>query len=211
MGRAPTSPGSLTLDAGPRRVKGGILLGLTLVDHLRLTFGHVIYSHRAHTQLAARCARWNRLLQGVEGLCLLATVVCAVALLATSDRAYAIATAVFAGAAVVALAARVTLDLDAAGNAHRTCGARLWHIREQYRALLADLQDGHLTLDDARDRRDALMVTLHEIYEKAPLADQAAYEAARRAIPIDHEAVLTDDEVDRFLPPALHKGRQPAA
>jgi hypothetical protein len=194
-----------------QRDKGGLVFGLTLVDHLRLTFGHVIYTHRAHTHLAARCARWNRILQGAEGLCLLATVVLSVALLTTGDRAYGSATAVFAGAAVLALAMRVMLDLDAAGNAHRNCGARLWHIREQYRALLGDLQDGHITLDHARERRDALMVTLHDIYEKAPVADQAAYEAARRAIPTDHEAVLSDEEVDRFLPPTLHKGGQPAA
>ena len=187
------------------------MLGLTLVDHLRLTFGHVIYTHRAHTQLAARCARWNRTLQVIEGLGLLAAVVWSVAILTTGEPAYGIATAAAAGAAVLALAARVMLDLEAAGNAHRECGARLWHIREQYRALLADLQDGHLTLDGARERRDTLMMTLHDIYEKAPMADQAAYEAARRAIPADHEAMLSDEEVDRFLPQTLHKGRQPAA
>jgi hypothetical protein len=187
------------------------VLGLTLVDHLRLTFGHVIYTHRAHTQLAARCTRWNRLLQGVEGLGLLATVVCSVALLTTGEVAYGVGTAGAAGAAILALAGRVMLDLDAKGNAHRICGARLWHIREQYRALLADLQDGHLTLEHARERRDALMTTLHDIYEKAPLADQAAYEAARHAVPTDHEGVLSDEEVDRFLPATLHKDRQPAA
>ena len=187
------------------------MLAPTLVDHLRLTFGHVIYTHRAHTQLAARYGRWNRLLQGVEGLCLLVTVVFTVALLTSGEPAYGVVTAIAAGAAVLALTARVILDLDSAGNAHRECGARLWHIREQYRALLADLQDGHLTLDAARERRDELMMTLHNIYEKAPLADQAAYEAARRAIPIDHEAVLSDEEVDRFLPPTLHKSRPSAA
>jgi len=185
--------------------------GLTLVDHLRLTFGHVIYTHRAHTELAARCARRNRLLQGAEGLCLLVTVIASVALLTTGDSAYSIVTAVAAGMGVSALAVRMTLDLDTTGNAHRACGARLWHIREQYRALLADLQDGHLTLDHARDRRDALMKALQNIYEKAPLADRAAYEAARQAIPADHEAVLSDEEVDRFLPATLHKGGQPAA
>jgi hypothetical protein len=187
------------------------MLGLTLVDHLRLTFGHVIYTHRAHAHLAARCSRWNRILQALEGLGLLVTVISAIALLTTADGAYAIVTAVAAGAAVIALTARWLLDLEAAGAAHRTCAARLWHIREQYRALLADVQDGHLSLDHARERRDALMQTLHGIYEKAPLADRATYEAARRAIPADHEAVLSDEEVDRFLPPTLQRGRQPAA
>jgi len=187
------------------------MLGLTLVDHLRLTFGHVIYTHRAHTELAARCAKRNRILQVVEGLGLLITVIGSVALLTTGGVAYSIVTAIAASGAVLAFSTRVILDLDTSANAHRTCGARLWHIREQYRALLADLQDGHLTLDQARERRDTLMKTLHGIYEKAPLADRAAYEVARRAIPADHEAVLSDEEVDRFLPSTLHKGRQPAA
>jgi hypothetical protein len=185
--------------------------GLTLVDHLRLTFGHVIYTHRAHAELAARCARRNRILQATEGLGLFITVIGSVALLTTGDAAYSFVTASAAGISVLALAGRMILDLDTAANAHRTCAARLWHIREQYRALLADLQDGQLTLDDARERRDALMKTLHNIYEKAPLADRAAYEAARLAIPANHEAVLSDEEVDRFLPPTLQKGRQPAA
>jgi hypothetical protein len=187
------------------------MLGLTLVDHLRLTFGHVIYTHRAHTELAARCARRSRFLQGAEGLGLLVTVIGSMALLTTGELAYSIVTAIAASVAVLALTTRMLLDLDTAANAHRTCGARLWHIREQYRALLADLQDGHFTLDDARERRDALMKTLQGIYERAPAADRAAYEAARRAIPADHEAVLSDEEVDRFLPPTLQKGRQPAA
>ena len=33
---------------------------LSLVDHLRLTFGHVIYSHKAHAQAAERQARLDR-------------------------------------------------------------------------------------------------------------------------------------------------------
>ena len=34
---------------------------LTLIDHLRLTFGHVAYRHKTHSQLAherARRSRW---------------------------------------------------------------------------------------------------------------------------------------------------------
>ena len=27
---------------------------LTLVDHLRMTFGHIVYQHRAHAQIAYR-------------------------------------------------------------------------------------------------------------------------------------------------------------
>jgi hypothetical protein len=187
------------------------MFGLTLIDHLRLTFGHVIYSHRAHAQLAARYRRWSRSIQAVEAMMLVVTVVASVALLTTGEVIYAAVSAVAAAIALSAAISRLIVDFDTRASAHRACSAALWHVREQYRALLADLRDGDLTLEQARQRRDALMRTLQDVYEKAPLADRAAYEAARREVPADHDAVLSDEEVDRFLPPSLQIGDKSAA
>jgi hypothetical protein len=187
------------------------MFGLTLVDHLRLTFGHVIYSHRAHMRLATRYSRWSRWLRAAEAVLMLATVVASVAILTTGELAYALLTAVAAAAATGILLIRLIVDFDARASAHRFCGAQLWRIREQYRALLADLRDGDLPLDKVRERRDALMSILQAVYEKAPPADRAAYEAARREVPADHEAVLSDEEIDRFLPASLQIGNKSAA
>jgi hypothetical protein len=187
------------------------MFGLTLVDHLRLTFGHVIYTHRAHTRLAMRHARWNRCLQGAEAILMLATALAAVAAVYTGEMAYSLAAAVGATGAVCTLVLRLVFDFDTSAGAHRACSARLWHIREQYRALLADLKDGSLTLDRARERRDVLMDTLRSVYEDAPPAERGVYEAARGALPGAHERALSDAEVDRFLPDSLQKGGKSAA
>jgi hypothetical protein len=187
------------------------MFGLTLVDHLRLTFGHVIYTHRAHAKLAMRHAQWSRGLQGAEALLMLTTAGTAIALLYTSDLAYAVASAIAATLAVLTLLLRLVFDFDTSASTHRACSAHLWQLREQYRALLADLQDGAITLEVARERRDVLMHRLHEVYEHAPPFDRGAYDAARRASPGEHEAVLTDEEVDRFLPKSLQKDGQSAA
>lgn len=187
------------------------MFGLTLVDHLRLTFGHVIYTHRAHTQLAWRHARWNRWLQGAEAVLTLATALASVALLYTTEMAYSVVAVVAATAALCTFILRLVFDFDSSARAHRACSGKLWHIREQYRALLADMKDGSLTLDRARERRDVLMSTLNAVYENAPPADRGVYEAARGALPSAHEGALTDDEVDRFLPHSLQKGGKSAA
>ena len=187
------------------------MFGLTLVDHLRLTFGHVIYAHRAHAQLAARHAAWNRWLQGGEAILMLAAALASVALVVTGTVAYAIVTAVTAVIAVCTLLIRLVFDFDRSASAHRTCSAQLWHIREQYRAVLTDVKDESLSLEGARERRDALMALLHAVYEKAPPADRGTYEAARQALPGTHENDLADDEVDQFLPASLQKGGRPAA
>jgi hypothetical protein len=207
---------ALVLDAPFRRRDGhgrerGPMFGLTLVDHLRLTFGHVICSHRAHAELADRYSRWSRWLQGGEALLLLGTTLSSVALLTTGSVIYAWLTAVTALLATSIVIARLVANFDARVQVHRICSTRLWRIREQYRALLADLKDGHVTLERACERRDALMRVLANVYENAPPADRAVYESARRALPADHEQVLSDEEIDQFLPASLQKGRQPAA
>ena len=182
------------------------MFGLTLVDHLRLTFGHVIYTHRAHTQLAWRHARWNRWAQGAEALLMLVAALASVALVFSGETAYGVVSATAASLGVCALIVRLVFDFDRTASAHRVCSARLWAIREQYRALLSDVKDESVTLDAARERRDVLMGMLHAVYEHAPPADSSVYDAARRAVPGAQEIALTDAELDRFLPVSLHKG-----
>ena len=187
------------------------MFGLTLVDHLRLTFGHVIYTHRGHTRLALQYAQWNRGLQCAEAVLVMATATLALTFAQSADSRQAIAAAVAAVLALLILLIRLIFDFDRQTLTHRVCGAQLWHLREEYRALLADLQDGGISPDTARDRRDALMQRLHDVYENAPPLDRASYEAARAALPAQHEAALTDEEVDRFLPDSLKKSGSSAA
>ena len=187
------------------------MFGLTLVDHLRLTFGHIIYTHRAHARLALRHGRWSRGLQAAEALLVIAAAAASMGLIQTGQTAYAVTTATTATLALLVLVLRLLFDFESSAATHRTCSAHLWHLREQYRALLADLQDGSITLDAARDRRDVLMQHLHDVYKDAPPFDRSAYEAARSALPAQHEAALNDEEVDRFMPESLKKGGKSAA
>jgi hypothetical protein len=181
------------------------VFGLSLADHLRLTFGHVIYSHKVHATSAARHARWDRWLKAAEALLLLLTAVAAAALVLTPDPRLGIAAASAAVLGMSVLIVRLAFDFERTSMAHRACSTRLWHLREQYRAVLADLKDGALTIEAARDRRDALMATLQRIYEHAPPADREQYQTARQSLASLNEATLSDEEIDRFLPPSLHK------
>ena len=88
------------------------MFALSLVDHLRLTFGHVIYSHKAHTLAAERHARWDRWLKAGEALLMLTTAVNAVALAFTLNPVHAWAAAVTALLAMGILIIRLTTTLD---------------------------------------------------------------------------------------------------
>jgi len=182
------------------------MFSFTLLDHLRLTFGQVVYRHKTHSQIAharARQGRWMRALEAV-----LMTAAAGAALAAAFDqfdqrRWFAIAAAALATTALVVLVVHLALDLDGSAVVHGACAARLWPMRERYRALLSDLADGAIDANTARERRDLLLNELHGIYEHAPPADGPAYQAAGRAAAIASESALTDEEIDTFLPKSL--------
>ena len=184
---------------------------LTLVDHLRLTFRHIISTHRAHARLALYHGRWSTALQAAEALTMAGAAAAAFGLLYTQQQGYAVVTAIAATVALLIFILRLVFAFDRSAATHRICSAHLWHLREQYRALLADLHDGSITLEAARERRDALMQRLHDIYRKAPPIDRSAFEAARAELPSRHDARPADEEVDRFLPDALKKDGESAA
>ncbi len=185
---------------------------LTLFDHLRMTFGHVVFRQQAHVRLSASRARASRWLRAAEAVLMAGVVITSSGAAFTALRAYAIAAAVLAGLSMIVLLVRLTFDFERSANVHAACAAKLWFIRERYRAVLADMADGFIDVDTARRQRDGLMVELHQTYEAAPPPDPQAFERAGLAAgAAAHDAALPDGEIDAFLPASLQKTRRPAA
>jgi hypothetical protein len=186
---------------------------LTLIDHLRLTFGHVVYRHSAHSKIAQARAQWSRRLKAAEALLMTGVVITAAgASFGTSaggGRPYAIASFLLAGLSLAVLLVHLTFDLDRSARAHASCATQLWRILERYRAVLSDLADGAIDVDTARIKRDSLMTELNAIYEQAPPLDQQAYQTAKQSATADEatltEATLAEKEIDLFLPKSLQK------
>jgi hypothetical protein len=185
------------------------MFDLTLVDHLRLTFGHVVYRQRLHAGIARSRMRWSRSLKALHALLLAAVVGTATGAAFDRGRAYAIGCAVCAGVLLLVVLLQLLFDPAPPAAAHHPPAPRLWRIRERYQALLSDIADGAAPLDAARRTRDALGDELRAIFEAAPSASDRK--------PPTHDIVTADDialddaEIDRLLPPSLHKRVQPAA
>jgi hypothetical protein len=178
---------------------------LSVVDAVRLSFGHVVQSYTAHARTAERLAgRAWQLKIAILTLLGLAAAVSALAL-ALSSRSFQVAATVVAGLAFTLYAIYVALDLEPRAHGHRAWASRLWIVCERYRALLAEIRDGLVENDGIMRRRDALAEQVQAIYEHAPPADREAYAAAAAEI-TSSEATLTDAQIDRFLPASLRKG-----
>jgi hypothetical protein len=184
---------------------------LSVVDHIRLSFGDVVCSYKAHTSAAERLARrgWQLKMTVLSFLGL--GVVAGVTSVVSALRPFQIISAVLAGLGFVGYAAYLAFDFDPRVNAHRSCAARFWLLREQYRALLTEIQDGLLDVSQVKERRDQLIHEVHGVYEQAPETDRQAYGLVRRGLSSASAEAVSDAEIDQFLPQSAQKGKPTAA
>ena len=184
------------------------MFSLSVVDHLRLSFGHAVQTYTAHARSADRLtsrARGARLVVLVLiGVAAAASVVA----LVVPARVPLVTAAIAAAVAFGAHAIVVAIDWDGRASAHRICAGRLWLVTERYRALLAEIQDGLVEGQDIASRRDALMQQVQSIYEQAPPFGREAYAAAADAVSSRARPALTEAQIDEFLPPTLKKQTQ---
>src|SRR5438132_217521 len=89
---------------------------LTLLDHLRLTFGHVVYRHKAHAHTAQTRAQRNRWIRSAEALLIAGAAFTSVAASFGKGIAFSIAAAVLAALALLTLLLDLSLDLDASAR-----------------------------------------------------------------------------------------------
>ena len=184
------------------------MFGLTLVDHLPDDVRHVIYTHRVHTQLASRYARWHRWSLGAEALLILTAALSSIVLVSTMNGTLAMVPAVTASAAACVLAVRLMLDLEAGQCASHLRGEVVAHPRAVSRRARRPPGRPPETLDAARAERDLLMARLQAVYDLAPPATASSTRRRDSASPNMHEDAILDQEVDRFLPASLQKGGQ---
>jgi conflict system pore-forming effector with SLATT domain len=179
---------------------------LSVVDHIRLTFGDVVCSYTAHTAAAEKLARraW-KMKMTVLALLGVGVVACTAAIVGTA-RAFPIIASAMVALAFLGYATYLALDFDPRVYAHRSCAARFWLLCEKYRALLTEIQDGLLQIEEVRERRDELIREVHSVYEHAPLADRDAYRLAKRALSSTPAHTISDAEIDRFLPQSVQRG-----
>jgi hypothetical protein len=180
---------------------------LSLFDHLRLTFGHIVYRQKAHARIAHARVVASRVIRGLEAALMLGVLLTSLAAAYGRGPLFVIASAAFGALALLTLLAHLTFDVDASARAHASAAARLWQIREQYRAVLSDLHDGAIDPATARQRRDALTATLRDFLEHAPAVAPQPSQLDDQSV-VQDEPALTDAQIDMLLPKSLQKGRR---
>jgi hypothetical protein len=181
---------------------------LTLVDHLRLAFAHVVQRHAAHLQIARARSRRTIWLRTSVAMLVMGAAVTSLGAAFGHGYGYSIASAVFATLALIVLLVQVTWNLEASAQAHASCATALALLGERYRSVLSDLTDGAIDPVAARVRRDALMLELNTVYDNPMWSGSEAWRTASQ-IEVTEET-LSDEQIDRLLPRSLQKVERPA-
>ena len=182
---------------------------LSVVDHVRLNFGHAVQNYTVHAQAAERLAGFTARARIAVFVLLGVATAATVASLLGAPRPYQIAAAVAMALAFVGHALYLALGFESRLFAHRSFAHRLWIVCERYRALLAEVQDGLVDRESILRRRDELIGQLHAVYEHAFVVDQQAHERVRQPAQGKGHGGLSDAEIDQFLPPSLRVGNKP--
>jgi hypothetical protein len=182
---------------------------LSVVDHVRLNFGHAVQNYTVHAQAAERLAGFVARVRIVVLVLLGVSFAAVCGGLLGPSRPFQIAAAVAAALAFLGYALYVALNLESRLFAHRSCAHRLWIVCERYRALLAEVQDGFVDRETILQRRDDLVAQLHGVYEQAFPVDQHAYERVRQPPQGSALGGLSDAQIDQFLPPSLRASSKP--
>lgn len=179
---------------------------LVMEGTIRECYGRVTYSHKTHEKSA------DMLLRRLSRIKLWQIILAS----ATTAGFFGTVFGVGSFSAVVGTIASTVLlalnlytkdhDLGKLAQEHRQGAADLWLVREEYLALLTDLNIGNASFENITERRDSLLTKLHGIYSRAPSTNSQAYKKAQEALQLNEEMTFSDSEIDTMLPKELHRG-----
>jgi hypothetical protein len=179
---------------------------LSVVDHIRLDFGHVAQNYTVHAEAAERLAGYVLKVRITILVLLGMTVAAAVAAIVQPSWNFDVSVAIAAVLTLIAYVGQVAMGFETRIQAHRACAHRLWAIGEAYRSLLTELQDGLIDPSVLLRRRDQLIERVHAVYDQAFPIDQRAFESIR----LSGGGVVTDETIDRLLPESLRRSTRAA-
>lgn len=172
---------------------------------IREAFGRIVYTHKTHEKERERLtaygvvAKWvNIVLCGLTFSGIFVTV-------GTQEVGWLVASLILSALSAGFAVFQVSFEPLKAAEAHRAAAKTFLSLRNRYELLIADIADQTLTDDETLARRDSLASESNEAFALAPDTSSRSYRKAQQALKINEDLTFSDDEINAFLPPALHR------
>lgn len=158
-----------------------VMFQMDIAQQVRLSFEGIESACEAHAKAAIRLTRVSFWLRCTV-LALTGAAAIASAMAMSGGHRWGITTAILAATAFAMSAAYAGFNQQPRIHGHRASAARLWLVCEQYRTLLAEMQEGVIDLPGMRERRHALLQETAAVFEHTAPDDRQTLEIARRAL-----------------------------
>jgi hypothetical protein len=172
---------------------------------IRECFGRVVWSHKTQEKCADIVSARHNIVKYVQiGLSALTTTGVLVTVFG-EHKTIGIITAIIS-AILFAINTYVKgHDLGEIAQKHSDSASDLWNVREEYFSLLTDIKAEIIDIDELVTKRDSLQDRLSNIYKGSPRTINKAYKEATKALKLNEELTLSDNEINMFLPNELKK------
>lgn len=88
---------------------------------------------------------------------------------------------------------------------HKENAVKWLGLREDYIALISEMRAGVLSDEEVIDRKRILLERYKLISKETPITTNGAYKRAKKALNINMDDIISQDEIDKFLPEELRK------
>lgn len=175
-----------------------------LLDVVRQNFASVVWTHKIQEKQADIYSERYKFLETINVIAAALTS-CGVISLATDQNCMLVkfGTCIISFATLAITAYFKSFDLRSLEKQHKDAANNFIVIRNDLLEVIADIHMQDESVQDINEKYQKIMKHLNFLYITAPGTSSRAVERASNALGKDKEYSYTDEEIDRFLPPAL--------
>lgn len=96
-------------------------------------------------------------------------------------------------------------DFQAMERLHKECAVKWLGLREDYTSLISEMRAEVLSIEDVIKRKRELSEQYKLISKETPITTDGAYKKAEKALKIELDNIITQEEINVFLPKELRK------
>lgn len=177
-----------------------------LLDTVRQNFASVVWTHKIQEKQADIYSEKYRMLETIN-IVVAALTSCGVISLVTDTNKESVlikvATSICSFITVAITAYFKSFDLKSLEKQHKEAANQFIGIRNELRQIIADIHMSNGAISDIESDYKEIMNRLNELYATAPITSDKARERAEQTFKKEKNNFYDEDEIDRFLPPAL--------
>ena len=91
---------------------------------------------------------------------------------------------------------------------HKENAVKWLVLREDYTALISEMRAGVLSDEEVIEQKRTLLEQYKLISKETPITTNGAYKRAEKALKINMDDIISQEEIDIFLPQELRRERE---